>query len=139
VEASATEVFRQLSTEPAFDRLKINDSYGLEIVDSEGEIVVGRSAGQEQVVALSLIAALNRNARRSGPVMMDTPFGRLDPDHRTNILRFLSQFASQVFLLVHGGEVSDQDLEVVAADINEEFDLQRDDTDRTTIVIRTAS
>jgi DNA sulfur modification protein DndD len=136
VEASATEVFRRLSNEPAFDRLKINDSYGLEIVNSEGEIVVGRSAGQEQVVALSLIAALNRNARRRGPVMMDTPFGRLDPEHRTNILSFLSQFADQVFLLVHGGEVKDEDLAVIAGNINEQFDLQRDDTDRTTIVIR---
>ncbi|MDQ6883741.1 MAG: AAA family ATPase [Candidatus Dormibacteraeota bacterium] len=139
VEASATQVFRQLSNEPAFDRLKINDSYGLEIVNSSGEVVVGRSAGQEQVVALALIAALNRNARRRGPVMMDTPFGRLDPEHRTNILRFLSQFADQVFLLVHGGEVRDQDLAVIAGNINEQFDLQRDDTDRTTIVIRKTS
>lgn len=138
VETSATEVFVQLTNESDFERLRINDSYGLEILDSRGEVVVGRSAGQEQVVALSLIAALNRNAQRRAPVIMDTPFGRLDPQHRSNILQFLSQFADQVFLLVHGGEVTDKDLAGIAGSINEEFDLRRDDTDRTTIVVRSA-
>jgi DNA sulfur modification protein DndD len=136
VEASATEVFRQLTNEPSFERLAINDAYGLEIVDSRGDVVTGRSAGQEQVVALSLIAALNRNARRRAPVMMDTPFGRLDPEHRTKILRFLPQIADQVFVLVHGGEITDADLSVIAASINEQFELTRDDTDRTSILPR---
>jgi hypothetical protein len=39
------------------------------------------SAGSEQIVALSLIGALNRCATREGPVVMDTPFGRLDRRH----------------------------------------------------------
>jgi DNA sulfur modification protein DndD len=138
VEASASEVFVQLTNEPDFKRLEINDSYGLEIIDSRGEIVGGRSAGQEQVVALSLIAALNRNARRRAPVIMDTPFGRLDPDHRSNILQFISHMADQVFLLVHGGEVSDADLGAIAASINEQLELHRVDTDRTTIIPRSS-
>lgn len=136
VEASATDVFTHLTNEPEFKRLMINDSYGLEIIDSRGDVVAGRSAGQEQVVALALIAALNRNAQRRAPVIMDTPFGRLDPEHRTNILRFLSQLADQVFLLVHGGEVSEADLGAIAGSIEEQFDLHRDDTDRTTILPR---
>ena len=73
----------------------------LEILDEHHEAAGYRSAGQEQVVALSLIAALNRNARRRAPVIMDTPFGRLDAEHSQNILRFLSEMAEQVFLLVH--------------------------------------
>jgi DNA sulfur modification protein DndD len=136
VETSATEAFRQLKDEPEFDRLRINESYGLEIVDSRGDDVTGRSAGQEQVVALSLIAALNRNARSLAPVVMDTPFGRLDPEHRGNILRFLRSLAEQVFLLVHGGEVRDEDLNIIAGDIQAELDLQRIDIDRTTILPR---
>jgi DNA sulfur modification protein DndD len=138
VESSATEVFAQLTNEPAYARLQINDNYGLQILDKAGDIVTGRSAGQEQVVALSLIAALNRNATRQGPVMMDTPFGRLDPEHRANILRFLSHIADQVFLLVHGGEVTDSDLAAIGASINEQYNLRRDDTDRTAIVVRGA-
>jgi len=138
VEASATDVFKQLTNEPEFKSLRINDSYGLEIIDSRGDVVGGRSAGQEQVVALSLIAALNSNAQRRAPVIMDTPFGRLDPEHRANVLGFLSQLADQVFLLVHGGEVSDADLIAIAGSIEEQFELHRDDTDRTTILPRSA-
>jgi len=135
VEASASEVFRSLTNEPEFKKLRINGSYGLEILDAHGDEVGGRSAGQEQVVALSLIAALNRNARRRAPVVMDTPFGRLDPIHRGNILRFLGHLAEQVFLLVHGGEVRDEDLAKIAGDIRERFELARVDPDRTTIEV----
>lgn len=138
VEQSASEAFAELTSEPAFERLRINDGYGLEIIDDRGDVVAGRSAGQEQIVALSLVAALNRNATRRAPVMMDTPFGRLDPEHRARVLRFLSRFANQVFLLVHGGEVQDADLAVIANDIRERYDLHRDAPDRTTIMVRSA-
>ena len=57
--------------------LRITDHYGLEIIDSDGE-VVRRSAGYEHLVALSLIAALQDSAAVRGPVVMDYPFGRLD-------------------------------------------------------------
>lgn len=98
--------------------------------------MTGRSAGQEQVVALSLIAALNRNATRRATVVMDTPFGRLDPDHRAKVLAFASELADQVFLLVHGGEVADTDLEGIAYHVSGEFQLEYDDPDRTTLVPR---
>ena len=43
---------------------------------------MARSAGAEQIVALSLIEALNFHGRRKGPMLMDTPAGRLDKSHR---------------------------------------------------------
>src|SRR5207344_3296982 len=102
--------------------LRINELYGLTILDSEGRDVAVRSAGAEQIVALSLIGALNRLAIKKGPVIMDTPFGRLDTKNRANILRFVPTLAEQVVLLVHGGEVDRQrDLAVVAARIDEEY------------------
>ena len=41
----------------------------------------------------------------SGPVVMDTPFGRLDPKHRDNVLAYLPKVTSQFVLLVHGAEI----------------------------------
>ena len=130
VEATAGDVFLRLTHEPTFTGLQINSNYGLEILDEHHEPAGYRSAGQEQVVALSLIAALNRNARRRAPVIMDTPFGRLDAEHSQNILRFLSEMAEQVFLLVHDREVAREDLDEIAASITDEFDLRRDGPDR---------
>ena len=105
VEALASESFKEMTTQKAYRGLEINSNYGLSILDSSGRPVSIRSAGAEQVVALSLIDGLNRTGRAIGPVVMDTPFGRLDPKHRDNILKYLPTVTSQFVLLVHGGEI----------------------------------
>lgn len=105
VETYASEAFKQLTTQKAYRGLEINDSYGLSIIDSQGRKVSIRSAGAEHIVALSLIDGLNRTGRAIGPIIMDTPFGRLDPKHRDNILTYLPTVSSQFVLLVHGGEI----------------------------------
>jgi DNA sulfur modification protein DndD len=135
VESAASEIFLQLTTDESYKGLRINDSYGLYIVDANGQDVVVRSAGAEQVVALSLIGALNRNAIKQGPVMMDTPFGRLDKRHRLNILSFLSTMTDQVVLLVHSGEVDrERDLEVVKPHVQREYELEHVSSSQTRIV-----
>ena len=125
IEHDASEVFLKLTTDKSYRGLRINDYYGLYIIDGSGNDVAVRSAGAEQIVALSLIAALNQNAVKSGPVIMDTPFGRLDVEHRANILSFLSTMAEQVVLLVHSGEVDrERDLAVVAPQVQREYELR---------------
>ena len=125
VEADASEIFLQLTADKSYTGLQINENYGLDIMDSEGSEVPVRSAGAEQVVALSLIGALNRNAVRRGPVIMDTPFGRLDPSHRENILRFIPTLANQVALLVHGGELDrHRDLDHIRSRIEREYEIR---------------
>jgi len=133
IEADATALFLRLTTEAGHTGLRINDSYGLETIGSDGGVIEGRSAGQEQVVALSLIGALNRNASRRAPLMMDTPLGRLDKQHRANVLALLSDLAEQVFFLVHSAEVSDDDLAPIRDQIAKEWVLQRMGPERTEI------
>jgi len=135
VEVEATDIFRELTTDKSYSGLKINEMYGLTILDSDGNSVTVRSAGAEQVVALSLIGALNRLAIRKGPVIMDTPFGRLDVKHRANILRFVPTLAEQVVLLVHGGEINrDRDLAEVAAMIDEEYRIEHPTSGRSALM-----
>lgn len=105
VEDLATEAFSKLTTEPTYKGLSINENYGLTIVDREGRDVAQRSAGAEQIVALSLIDGLNRTARKIGPIIMDTPLGRLDLKHRKRVLEYIPDMAEQVILLVHEGEI----------------------------------
>jgi hypothetical protein len=105
VEHFANEAFKNMISQKAYRGLVINDSYGLSIQDSQGRKVSIRSAGAEHIVALSLIDGLNRTGRAIGPIIMDTPFGRLDPKHRDNILNYLPTVSSQFVLLVHGGEI----------------------------------
>jgi DNA sulfur modification protein DndD len=122
VETKATEAFARLTTQKKYMGLEINSNYGLTILDEKGERVGVRSAGAEQIVALSLIDGLARTGRAAGPVVMDTPFGRLDLNHRDNILRYLPETTSQLVLLVHDGELrKDTDLAPVASRIGKSY------------------
>lgn len=122
----ATKAFAELTTEKTYSGLQINQNYGLSIIDHKGRLVEERSAGAEQIVALSLIDGLNRTARKSGPIVMDTPLGRLDPKHRSNVLKYLPKMADQVVLLVHEGEIDpDRDIPNFAGRIGARYHIER--------------
>lgn len=108
VQRDATELFTRIANDKAYVGLRINDNYGLNIVLQDGTVVPGRSAGYEHVVALSLIGALHKNAPLQGPIIMDSPFGRLDPTHKRNIVSVLPTMANQVMLLVYTDEIDEQ-------------------------------
>lgn len=125
VEELANYAFKQMTTQKSYRGLEINDNYGLQIVDSSGRHVAVRSAGAEQIVALSLIDGLNRTGRAAGPVIMDTPFGRLDLNHRDNILSYLPSVTSQFVLLVHSGEIrKETDLAVIAERVGAVYEIK---------------
>jgi DNA sulfur modification protein DndD len=110
VEKDATALFTQLTSEPEYKALSINNSYGLTIVHEDGSAIPVRSAGAEHIVALSLMGALQRNAPLRGPIVMDSPFGRLDETHTTKVVRALPNMASQVLLLVYESELDPKDV-----------------------------
>ena len=108
VEKDATDLFVKLTGDKDYIGLQINDNYGLEIIHRSGRRVPGRSSGYEHIVALSLIGALHMNAPLRGPIIMDSPFGRLDPTHKANIARTISSMAEQAMLLAYTGEIDEQ-------------------------------
>lgn len=105
VEADATRHFNALTTESDYAGLRINESYGLTIVHEDGSAIPVRSAGAEHVVALCLMGALQNNAPLRGPIIIDSPFGRLDRAHTRNIVGALPNMAQQVILLVYEDEL----------------------------------
>ena len=106
VEKSATRLFLKMTTEKEdYTSLAINQHYGLTIIHKDGRTEDGRSSGAEQVVALALMGALQANAPLGGPIVMDTPFGRLDPQHTSNVVTALPAMAEQVVLFVQEGEI----------------------------------
>ena len=137
VESEATDIFRQLSTEPEYDGIKITSKFLIELVDQQGRIMERPSAGAQQILAMSFIGALVRCAVRRGPVIMDTPFGRLDLGHRKSILGWVPTLGTQVILLVQSGEFDrDRDLGYLNNQVASEFVLERVSATRTSIVKR---
>lgn len=126
VEHDATELFCRISSDHDYTALKINENYGLSIQHRSGEIIPFRSAGFEHIVALSLIGALHKNAPLSGPIIMDSPFGRLDPTHKRNITQALPLMSDQIILLAYTDEIDGQTArEVLGSALKKEYRLRK--------------
>ena len=134
IEKSATRIFKGLTSEQQYDKLKINESYFLQILDNNNRVVKTRSQGAEQLVTMSLIGALIECSVREAPVIMDTPLGRLDTTHGSNILKWIPEMSSQVMLFVTSREFREkEDRPKLGTKIGYEYSLVRDSVNRTRI------
>lgn len=106
VEEYTSHAYRAMTHEMHHKAVRIAPStFGMTIIDDEDNPVMSPSAGATQILALSLIISLGQIGRKIGPLVMDTPLGRLDPEHRINVLEYLPQHTHQVAMLYHGGEI----------------------------------
>jgi DNA sulfur modification protein DndD len=110
IEHDAENMFLKLVHDPAgYGNLRISPDYRLELLNTYME-PRATSEGGKQLLALSLIGALKRAAIGGGPVVLDSPLGRLDLEHRANVLRvWLPWLGSQTILLVQSGELTNED------------------------------
>lgn len=123
VQRAASEAFLAMRWKKDFTGLKINKGYGLIILLGDGEDIPARSAGEAQIVALALISGLNKCANIRAPIIMDTPFSRLDPEHRRLVLQYLAKMGEQIVLLATSAEVSDADANAIRGDIASEWHI----------------
>lgn len=106
VEEYTSHAYRAMTHEIHHKAVKIAPStFGMTIIDDNDNPVESPSAGATQILALSLIISLGQIGRKIGPLVMDTPLGRLDPEHRINVLEYLPRHTHQVAMLYHGGEI----------------------------------
>lgn len=135
VEATASDLFLAMTTEKRdYAGLTINEHYGLTIRHRDGKAEDARSAGAEHVVALALMGALQQNAPLRGPIVMDSPFGRLDDGHTTNVVQALPSMAEQVVLLVYEAEVGRQRMrQLLGPNLRREYELEHVSARRTNI------
>ena len=133
VEKYATEIFREIKSKGDFDKLQINDQYGLNILTNKGRILDKgelRSAGEEQIVALSLIGSLNKCAKINAPVFMDSPFIRLDVEHSEKVLTFIPRLAEEVTLLVTDKEFRPGDESFLQESIKSDYTVKHINQER---------
>ena len=67
------------------------------------------SAGEKEIFAIALLWALSKVSGKRLPIVIDTPFGRLDSVHRNNIsLKYFPKASHQVILLSQDEEITDE-------------------------------
>lgn len=83
-------------------------TYELRLLGRGGRLIdtAELSAGERQLIALSLLWGLARASARNLPVIIDTPLGRLDASHRLHFVsRYLPHASHQVLVLSTDTEV----------------------------------
>ena len=116
LESRVTRLFQQISPTPYIPVLE--KDYSIRLIESAGgkALPVAASTGESQILSLSFIGSIIELAReyskrkeklpgpdsRCYPLVMDSPFGSLDPNHRLHVAENLPRLADQVVVMVSG-------------------------------------
>ena len=96
------DLLRDVAVDPATFKVTFSDGAGRTLDKAE------LSAGEKQIYAIAMLWALALTSRRPLPFLIDTPLGRLDSDHRGNLVRAYFPFVShQVVILSTDTEIDD--------------------------------
>jgi DNA sulfur modification protein DndD len=115
LENEVTECFRYLlHKSELIHRVTIDSTtFTLTLHDREGKLLPKHrlSAGEKQLLAIALLWGLARVSGRQLPIAIDTPLGRLDSSHRSNLIeRYFPAASEQVILLSTDTEIGETEV-----------------------------
>ena len=85
------------------------------------------SAGEKQIYAISMLWGLAKTSGRPLPMIIDTPLGRLDSDHRRHLIEGYFPYAShQVVVLSTDTELDKQNFEMLSPHVSHSYHLAYD-------------
>lgn len=143
LEQLIVERFEHLARKPDFIRRVIVDpeTFELRLFDGEGLSVLRdrMSAGEQQILAIAYLWALAIASGRNLPVVIDTPLGRMDHEHRRTLVeRYFPHASHQVVLLSTDAEIDERYLSLLrdAGAIDREYTIQFDPKQRQSEVVQ---
>lgn len=93
------------------------------------------SAGEKQVYAIAMLEALAKTSGRSLPIIIDTPLGRLDSEHRSKLVNhYFPQASHQVVILSTDTEVDENFYGDLSSSISHAFHLRFNGTEGMTTI-----
>lgn len=135
IEAYITDSFRcLLHKESLVDTIKIDKlNYDISLI-SKGGLSVNPdklSAGERQLLGVSMLWGLAKAAARPLPAVIDTPLGRLDSSHRENLIeRYFPDASHQVILLSTDEEIYGDYYQKLKPFISRSYTITYDDHSR---------
>ncbi|MFS0517348.1 DNA sulfur modification protein DndD [Nostoc sp. UIC 10607] len=114
-------------------------TFSLSLYDLNGKPVPKHrlSAGEKQLLAIAFLWGLAKVSGHRLPVAIDTPLGRLDSSHRSNLVeRYFPSASHQVILLSTDTEIGKKEVETLRENeaIAREYLLKYDSTTRQTTI-----
>lgn len=139
IEGFVLDSFRQLvRKEGLVTGLRIDpETFELDLRGSNGRQVTAErlSAGERQLLAVAMLWGLARASGRPLPMVIDTPLGRLDAGHRSNLVsRYFPKASHQVILLSTDEEITRRYYRELEPSIGRTYRLRYDNAEARTIV-----
>jgi len=137
IQKRVLEAFKKLLRKEALvSRLELDTkSFQPEIIGSDNKPidVLRLSAGERQLLAVSLLWGLAQASERPLPTIIDTPLGRLDATHRTHLVKRYFPFAShQVLLLSTDEEINDKYYRMIKPWLSKTYHLKFNESNQST-------
>lgn len=131
--------FRQLlRKERLVSDLRIDPkTLAVELIDANGDPIAPDrlSAGERQLLAVSLLWGLAKASGRPLPTVIDTPMGRLDSSHRDHLVeRYFPKASHQVLLLSTDQEIFGGYFDRLSPFIGRTYQLVHDERRRETVI-----
>ena len=120
------------------DKILMNeDTLDLKYINFDGEEVQksSLSAGEKQLMVISLLWALAICSKRKLPVIIDTPLSRLDSNHRETLINsYFPNASEQTIILSTDSEITGEYYEMMKENVGDEFTLLYDDNTKSTSI-----
>nr|MDA3894671.1 hypothetical protein [Desulfobacteraceae bacterium] len=135
IEIKLNEFSKKLITSNTqIGKIKVYDDFSLHPVDkSEEPIGINSlSSGMRQLIATALLWALKDVSRKTVPLVIDTPLGRIDREHQENLLKYYyPSVGRQVIILPTDSELDIDKYNLLQPHICQEFQLRNPDGEST--------
>lgn len=119
----------------AFEILQENLTTGADEFILPVEVKQQLSAGEKQIFVMALYQALSQLNKINVPYIIDTPFARIDKEHRGNILEhFFKQLKGQIIILSTDEEIVSKYIDKISDVIANTFVLNHTNTGNTEIL-----
>ena len=136
-----TECYKKLANKKnLINRIEMDpESLNVKYVSGDG-LEVGRdslSAGEQQLMVISILWALATCSKKKLPVIIDTPLSRLDSLHRAALIKtYFPNAGEQTIILSTDSEIDSKYYQLMKDDIGDEFTLNYDERTKSTSIER---
>ena len=136
-----TECYKKLANKKnLINRIEMDpESLNVKYVSGDG-LEVGRdslSAGEQQLMVISILWALAICSKKKLPVIIDTPLSRLDSLHRAALIKtYFPNAGEQTIILSTDSEIDSKYYQLMKDDIGDEFTLNYDERTKSTSIER---
>ena len=136
-----TECYLKLANKKDFIKKIIMDPESLNMVylSEDGSEIPkdSLSAGEQQLMVISILWSLAICSKKKLPVIIDTPLSRLDSLHRTSLITtYFPNAGEQTIILSTDSEIDENYYQLMKENIGDEFTLKYNEKTKSTSIER---